>query len=195
MPAGSAAFAAAQVPFDLRLTPPEAPRNYPYTGFVNAAAEPAPGVDVLATYAIALEGGMATAVVLSLFTDARAGADDTLPAGQRDRRGWVGAEFLPPPDTAAAPEADDDWGSLLWLLTVGKATDDVPARAQFYAREALQWMLRDGLAGRIDVAAYWVRAEAGRQRLAIRPTIWRPDEIAPVYDVLWGTALTRWNEA
>ena len=36
---------------------------------------------------LALEDGLATAVILSLFLDARARADDTLPDGGTDRRG------------------------------------------------------------------------------------------------------------
>ena len=37
---------------------------------------------------LALEDGMATAVILSLFLDARARADDALPDGGTDRRGF-----------------------------------------------------------------------------------------------------------
>ena len=181
--------ALAGVPFDLRLTPPEPARSYPFTTLVNSTASPTPGAEVLATYALALEGGLATAVTLSLFTDRRAGPDDTLPARQTDRRGWVGDEFMPQADGA------DPWGSALWLIYTGKATGDVLELARFAAREALAWLLRDGIAGRVDVAAQWV-AGAGQQlqRLAIRPTIWQPDQVRPVYDVLWGTSIQRWAD-
>ena len=40
---------------------------------------------------LATEEGLYTAVVISLFTDARADKDDELPAGENDsRRGWWG---------------------------------------------------------------------------------------------------------
>lgn len=185
------------VPFDLRLAPPMAAMAYPYTTLVTDTALPESGVEMLATYALALEGGLATAVTLSLFTDARAGADDTLPLRQVDRRGWVGNEFMGTPDTALAPVATAErWGSLLWLLYQSKATADILERARFAAQESLAWMVRDGIASRIDVAANWVASRnGGPDRLAIRPTIWQPDQVAPVYDVLWGTSFARWMSA
>jgi phage gp46-like protein len=194
-PASSGAVMLAGVPFDLRLAPPTAPRAHPYTSFVTDTAVPAPGTEMLAVYALALEGGLATAVILSLFTDARAGVDDVLPLGTADRRGWAGDEFMPASDGGLAAAGSDAWGSRLWLLYATKATDDVPARARFAAQQALAWLLRDGIAGRVDVAAQWVATAAGRrERLAIRPTIWQPDQVRPVYDVLWGTGIDRWAE-
>lgn len=189
-PDANSLVALAGVPFDLRLTPPEPARSYPFTSLVNAEASLTPGAEVLATYALALEGGLATAVTLSLFTDRRAGPDDTLPARQTDRRGWVGDEFMPQADGA------DAWGSALWLIYTGKATGDVLALARFAASEALAWLLRDGIASRVDVAAEWVGGSSGQQlqRLAVRPTIWQPDQGRPVYDVLWGTSIQRWAD-
>jgi phage gp46-like protein len=82
--------------------------------------------------------GLETAVVLSLFTDALAAEDDVLPSlTEDDRRGWW-----------AQP-----WGSKLWLLTREKWTDDVRLRAEFYTREALNWMMQDGVADDIQVEA------------------------------------------
>jgi len=137
------------------------------------------------------------AVLLSLFTDARALPDEELPLGQTERRGWVGDEFMGVADTAAGASADAGWGSLLWLVLAGKAAPDVPERARFYAAQALQWMVDDGVVGRVDVAARWVATASGsRDRLALRVTLWQPGEVRPVYDVLWGTGLQRWgNEA
>jgi phage gp46-like protein len=191
--------ALAGVPFDLRLTPPAPPSAYPYTSLVNDTGAPQPGVQILATYALALEGSLATAVIDSLFTDARAGADDTLPLGQTDRRGWVGDEFMRAADSGAGATGADPWGSLLWLLYYSKAGDDIPERARFAAQEALAWLVRDGIASRVDVAAQWVPGNGGlngpRARLAIRPTIWQPGQVRPVYDVLWGTSIERWASA
>lgn len=190
-----------RVPFDLRLAPPAPASSYPYTELVTDTALPEAGVQMLATYALALEGGLATAVIVSLFTDRRAGPDDALPPGVTDRRGWVGDEFMPPADTSVGTtRGSDAWGSLLWLLLQGKATVDVLERARFAAQEALAWLVRDGIASRVDVTAQWVPGTGGARggapdRLAIRPTIWQPDQVRPVYDVLWGTSVERWATA
>lgn len=184
----------AGVPFDLRLAPPTAPQPYPYTSLTNATGSPQPGTEQLATYALALESGLATAVLLSLFTDARALPDDELPLGQADRRGWVGDEFQGAADTAASSAGSAGWGSLLWLVLTGKAAPEVPERARYYAAQALQWLVDDGVVGRVDVAAQWVATASGaRDRLALRVTLWEPGEVRPVYDVLWGTGLQRWS--
>ena len=39
---------------------------------------------------LATDDGLRTAVIISLFTDARARADDPLPEADADRRGWWG---------------------------------------------------------------------------------------------------------
>ena len=194
-PIQSAALLTA-VPFDLRLGPPLPARAYPYTALVTETALPQAGTEVLATYAIELEDTLATAVIVSLWTDARATDDDALPMGQTNRRGWVGDAFMPPVDAGARVPGSagrDAWGSRLWLLRFGKATADVLERARFYAAEALDWLVRDGIAARVDVAVQWVGDRA--DRLAIRPTIWQPEHVRPVYDVLWGTSISRWGQA
>lgn len=169
------------VPFDLRLITPLAPAAYPYTDYTGSAGTAQPGVEMLATYALALEDTLQTAIILSLFTDRRAGRDDVLPPRQTDRRGWMGDEFV---------GADNDaWGSALWLIYTGKAVDDVLDQARFAAKEALAWLVRDGIASQVDVTAEWVGPRA--DRLAVRPTIYKPGQVSPVYDVLWGTSLVR----
>lgn len=160
------------VPFDWRLTAPVL----------------AGDAEVLDTYALQLEDTLNTAVILSLFTDRRAGRDDQLPHNVTDRRGWVGDEFM----GSGFDARGDEWGSGLWLLT-GKATADVLEHARFAVREALAWLVRDGIASRIDVAAEWV-GERG-DRLAVRPTIYKADQVRPVYDVLWGTSVRKWASA
>jgi phage gp46-like protein len=106
-----------------------------------------------AAYDLQGDDGLLTAVVVSLFTDARAGADDPLPderAGvPSDRRGWWGD---PVPDE----DGRDSMGSLLWLLWREKETPEVVARAERYAQEALRWLTRDGHVAELHVAAYRV---------------------------------------
>jgi phage gp46-like protein len=82
--------------------------------------------------------GLETPVVLSLFTDALAKPDDALPGiAEDDRRGWW-----------AGP-----WGSRLWLLSREKWTEEVKQRAEYYAREALQWMIDDQVVDRVETEA------------------------------------------
>lgn len=107
------------------------------------------------------DDGLRTAVLVSLFTDARASIDDVLPSdapgpvpGRPDRRGWWGD----PPE--ALDGTGERFGSRLWLLERSPRTDQVRVQAENYAREALQWLLARTIASRIDVSADW-RAERG----------------------------------
>lgn len=101
-------------------------------------------------------GDLETAVILSLFTDRSAAADDRLPDGGGDRRGWWA--------DAEAPEGP--LGSRLWLLARETATEETRQRAIAYAREALAWLIEDRVAAKVDVDAEWV--ERGRLTLAVR---------------------------
>lgn len=173
------------LPFDWRLVAPGPVVSYPWKDFVQPNGVPVAYADVLATYSVELEDTLQTAVIISLFTDRRAGLDDKLPAGDTDRRGWVGDEFTSDDfDTRADP-----WGSLLWTCYGGKSGQDLLERARFTASEALQWMVRDGIASRVDVTAEWVGVR--HDRLAVRPSIYKPDQERPVYDVLWGTSIRK----
>lgn len=91
-----------------------------------------------------------TAVILSLFTDARAGPDDKLPQGS-DARGWW-ADWQGEEIHGVARV-----GSRLWLLAREKQTEEVRLRAEFYAREALQWLLDQKVADSLSLSARWVR--------------------------------------
>jgi phage gp46-like protein len=181
-PNTSSAAAVFGVPFDLRLVQPSAPRAYPWTDFQSPTGAPQPAVDVLASYAVDLEDTLSTAVILSLFTDRRAGPDDALPLRETNRRGWVGDEL-------AGALGEDQWGSGLWLCAAGKATADTLERARFAAQEALAWLVRDGIASHVTVTAEWVGERS--DRLAVRPRIFQPGQEQPVYDVLWGTSIRR----
>jgi phage gp46-like protein len=93
----------------------------------------------------AIDDGLRTAVIISLFSDRRAEGDDALPEGGSDRRGWWGDIH---------PQMEKDLiGSRLWLLSRAKQMPSVLRRAENYAREALQWILDDGVATRVEIAA------------------------------------------
>lgn len=166
------------VAFDLRLTPRAAAENITVTDYGNLSTGSAvPTVYPVQSYAIALEDTLQTALILSLFSDARwRDGDGPKPPG-RDLRGWVGDDFQ---------AAGDAFGGLLWVVLSSKVDDDTPRLAEFYAGEALAWMVRDRLAERVVVEASWVD-----DRLAIRPQIYQAGRANPVYDVLWGTTLRR----
>jgi len=85
------------------------------------------------------EEGLETAIFISLFTDRRANADDKL-QNENEFRGWWG------------DEEGDKIGSRLWLID-GKATQENIRKAESYAKEALQWLLDDGVVSKLTVIA------------------------------------------
>lgn len=90
------------------------------------------------------DDGLETAVVLSLFTDRVAAEGDTT-VEPTARRGWWGDAY---------PEVlGDQIGSRLWQLAREKQLPQVLARAELYAREALQWLIDDGVASSVAVQA------------------------------------------
>lgn len=99
------------------------------------------------------------AVIISLFSWRRANPDDDLPT--EDRFGWWGDTF--------ATEQNDRIGSRLWLLSRAKLTNDTLTKAEGYVREALQWLLDDNVAARIDVEV----EREGIDRMEIGVTIYR----------------------
>jgi phage gp46-like protein len=115
----------------------------------------------IAAPGLAEEDGLETAVIISLFTDRRAAADDILPTGD-NRRGWWGD---------ALAEIDGDLiGSRLWILSREKQLPAVVGRAREYAEEALRWLVVDGVASAVAVAAEVIRDEVlGLQVLISKP--------------------------
>jgi phage gp46-like protein len=89
---------------------------------------------------------LASATLISLFTDRIANPDDVIPDGTDDPRGWWG-------DLGE----DKPIGSRLWLLARAKQTQETLNNAVDYAKEALEWFVDDGVAARVDVFAQWVR--------------------------------------
>lgn len=98
---------------------------------------------------LAIDPGLATAIVISLFSDRRARDGDRLPAGDGDLRGWWG-DLL-------ADRDGDQIGSRLWLLSREKQLPEVLARAEEYATEALAWLVEDRIARAVKVTAEVVR--------------------------------------
>ena len=110
---------------------------------------------------LATDDGLRTAVIISLFTDARARDDDALPEVGGDKRGWWGDFDL---------DGGDQTGSRLWLLHRAKLLPSTALKARDMCREALDWLLRDGVAASVEVETQIVAPNA----LVISVAIARP---------------------
>ena len=108
------------------------------------------------------DASLYTATVISLFTDARAGKDDELPATETFRRGWWG-DGVP----SAGVPAGDRIGSRLWLLSRRKQTEETRLLAVFWTHEALNWTVEDGHVAAVHVAASWAQGPRGLLLLAV----------------------------
>jgi phage gp46-like protein len=109
------------------------------------------------------------AVIISLFTWRRAATDD--PVDDEELFGWWGDSY--------PTIADDRIGSRLWLLRRVKLTADTQRDAEFYAREALQWLLDDEHVLSLEITS----EKAGIDRLNLGVILTIPDgarlEITP----------------
>lgn len=116
------------------------------------------------------ESTLTRAVLISLFTWRRALTDD--PVDDEELFGWWGDSY---PDIA-----DDRIGSRLWLLRRVKLTDATQRDAEFYANEALRWLLDDGHAIAIEITSD--KAEISRLNLTVIITVPGGDriEIKPI---------------
>jgi phage gp46-like protein len=105
------------------------------------------------------------AVIISLFSWARAKPDDDLPAGPDNfgRMGWWGDSFPSTPN--------DCTGSRLWLLSRSTLIPETVAQSKEYAQEALQWLIDDGVAARVEVQA----ERQGLSTLALGVQIYKSD--------------------
>ncbi len=101
------------------------------------------------------DDGLASAVLISLFTDARAPQLSELPQGETSLRGWWG-------------DLDQrTTGSLLWLIQREKTIPEVALRAKEYAEDALAWMIEQGVAESVTVEAQLVRPSGLQLKIKI----------------------------
>lgn len=134
---------------------------------------------------LARDDGLRTAVIISLFTDARARDDDPLPDQGGDRRGWWG--------DCANDDPNDRIGSRLWLLAREKVVPATAIRAADYCREALAWMMDDGIAASAEVECTLLPVTAARRNgaLLIAISIIRPSGARLAIDFLWDAEANR----
>lgn len=125
---------------------------------------------------LAIDDGLETAVILSLFLDAPATDDELAAAGltREQNRGWWANDLA---------EVDGDiWGSKLWLLTRSKRTSETLARANDYAAAAVAHFMRDGLAMKIPIVASWYGSTGV---LVLDTQMYRPGDLRPRWRRLW----------
>ena len=130
------------------------------------------GVD---STALAQDDPLVRAVIICLFTWRRANPDDLT---EGDKKGYWG-------DVVEPLVLNDKIGSRLWLLAREKITQQTINRAREYALEALQCLIDDGIASRVEVAI----ERFGFDGLAMTVTIYRNDgsSIALRFDQAWET--------
>lgn len=93
------------------------------------------------------DNGLQTALLLALFCDARATPEELERAGLDDPRGWWG--------DALGEVEGDEYGSKLWLLAREKETPETLQRAREFCELALAFLVADGIAQSVSVAASW----------------------------------------
>jgi phage gp46-like protein len=147
------------------------------TGFFDIGLTGAGGLDP----GIGNAGALEAAVWVSLFTDLLADPADMTPELGGDRRGWWG-------DSGRAPDAS--MGSLIWLHRREKKSETVRLKVENAAREALQWLIDDGIASDVTVEAFFpAQGQAGgpRDALALVVTLTEPNGVRRDWkvDLLW----------
>lgn len=88
------------------------------------------------------DDGLRSAVIISLFTDARI-TDEELELGETEKRGFWGDTFA---------EIDEDkLGSKLWRLSRAKQTDENLNKSREFVEKALLWLLTYDVASKVIV--------------------------------------------
>lgn len=109
------------------------------------ASVPGGGVDLAVVAGdLQMDPGLATSALASLWTDARADADDLGDLEDDPRGYWADRE-------------GDRWGSRLWLLDRSKATTSSLREAEESAEASLSWMKRNGVARRVRAVATFLK--------------------------------------
>lgn len=134
---------------------------------------------------IAGDDGLETSVIISLFSDARATPDmfDAID-NDGDLRGFWGDVTSP----------DDSTGSLLWTMKRSKQLTSTLAKAKGYCQIALQWLINDKVADRVDVRTSYLAPASGV--MIIEVDVYRPGSANPVqyrYGYEWSAQLLKVN--
>jgi phage gp46-like protein len=164
------------IPFDWSVGRASA-RHYAHTGYDDYCSGLVTRVELLESSLLIREDTLDSAVIMSLFCDARADEDTKLPLNVTDRRGWCGDEFF--------DAHDSDWGSLLWTRWYSKTTEDTRRFMIWTARQSLQHLIDNKIAERVEVTGEW----RSNSLLALKIDIYKPEVLAPAYHAVWGLTL------
>lgn len=118
--------------------------------------------------------GLETAVILSLFTDRRV-TDEELPQGQTYKRGYWADKY--------SSVNGDQYGSRLWTLGREKRQIEVLRRAEDFCKEALNWLIEDGVASSITATASFTEGTSNAWQIEI--AIQKPSGRTSRYQLIW----------
>lgn len=117
-----------------------------------------------------------TSVLVSLFTWARASEEEV--EENAPKYGWWGDKV--------DPDNTDSTGSKLYLLRREKITPETIEKAKEYIRQALQWMIEDGVASEININVE--RNSGNNERVDAIVTIKRGDNLRTMrFNDLWAS--------
>ena len=125
---------------------------------------------------IVKDEGLETAVLISLFTDARAEDGDDIPDPDNDKRGWWGD---------LVNEDNGILGSRLWTLSRSKITTENLTLTEGFAAQALQWLIDDEIVSSISVTAERNADDVNRVDLLVEIKKEGEDPVLLKYDNLW----------
>lgn len=118
--------------------------------------------------------GLETAIIISLFSNRRV-TDEELPTGTTNKQGYWADQY--------SERANDKTGSRLWTLQREKRLPETLRRAEDFAKEALGWLIDDGVASSIGATAQNIDGTTNAWELFI--DIKRPSGRTNRYQVLW----------
>jgi phage gp46-like protein len=128
------------------------------------------------------DNGLETAVLISLFSDRRADIEE-LPKGDTNLKGWW-ADLI-------SDKITDLIGSKLWLADRAKMETELLPLLEDYVRDALNWMIEDGIAQSVEVIA----TQNDSQSATLSVTINKPDGDNIPFKFIWdGQDLKRSEE-
>ncbi len=107
---------------------------------------------------LAVTDGLESAILVSLFSDAR--ADESEVGDPRKRRGWIG--------DLTADQPDDRFGSKLWLYDQVRLTAATATGYRGDAEHALEWLVEDELATYVTAS---VTTDPARRQIRFSATV------------------------
>lgn len=122
---------------------------------------------------LAIDAGLHTSVLVSLFTNRRAPPDWKPPGGSpQTRGGYFGDSYTRRP-----------LGSWLWLLWRSSVGDEKVTlqQAKRYCEIALQWLIDDGIAATVVIQTGWIKPGV----MGITGVITKPDGLTVPFRYPW----------